>query len=623
MGWKLQTRCGSEKGEALLKWMKIRISFVFFIVCATILLAFLVQRTSSHEEHKVLYAIEGVLYVDTLCDRRVVALGGEWEFIYGKHVFPHEMEKTEWQRQRELIVVPSVWNNHSYQGQKLQGTGIATYRLQLVLPEKVQGIIALSIPSWDTAYKLYVNGVEVTSAGTLGTTKEDTLPSWAPKAAQIVIEESPLDIVVHMANFSYARGGMSLVPLLGRSEVLQTLRERGVATKLFVFGGIFMISLYHMVIFLLRPRETSPLYFALFCLAMELRTLFTEEQTLLLFAPLISFDLQARLTYLPLAGATLFFILFIRSLFAEEMHPIPTSLFIFLGAFFVGMIVLTPPLVFSSYLNLLQAVGLATAFYAFLVICLAAYRNREGARLFLFGFFIYFGFMINDILHYQKIIVTGYFVPMGSLFFLFIQAIIVSKRYARSLDEVVELSTKNEALAGEALNLQHLSYVDALTGVGNRRRLDTSLEQEWQKAKQKQEEIALILMDIDFFKAYNDQYGHPAGDEVLKIVASTIDACVYKTQGVTARYGGEEFAVLLPNSGANEAWALSEEIRLAILSLGITAANAAASDHLSVSLGYAVMRPRTRDVSLGLVQQADTSLYQAKQKGRNRTEPQA
>ncbi len=121
---------------------------------------------------------------------------------------------------------------------------------------------------------------------------------------------------------------------------------------------------------------------------------------------------------------------------------------------------------------------------------------------------------------------TGYIVPMGFLLCILLQVVLLAKRYATSFLKIDELSTEKSKIEGTALTLQTLSYLDPLTGVANRRRLDEYFDLEWRRAISEEEEISLIMMDIDFFKKYNDHYGHPAGDEILKMVASAIESFV-------------------------------------------------------------------------------------------------
>jgi len=167
--------------------------------------------------------------------------------------------------------------------------------------------------------------------------------------------------------------------------------------------------------------------------------------------------------------------------------------------------------------------------------------------------------------------------------------------------------------------LEQLAARDGLTQLANRRRFDEYLEQEWRRLSREKAPLSLILCDIDFFKSYNDTYGHLAGDFCLRQVASAILSAVKRPADLAARYGGEEFAAILPNTLAAGAMQLAEAIRHKIHQLAIAHANSPVSHYISVSLGVASIVPSRHILPATLIGAADDALYQAKAQGRNRT----
>lgn len=161
---------------------------------------------------------------------------------------------------------------------------------------------------------------------------------------------------------------------------------------------------------------------------------------------------------------------------------------------------------------------------------------------------------------------------------------------------------------------------DGLTGIANRRAFDEAFEREWRRAARQQEPLTLILLDIDFFKRYNDTYGHQQGDVCLKAVAWAVAAAVRRPADLAARYGGEEFVVLLPATRVEDALAVAEKIRSNVTDLALPHAASEAATHVSVSLGVAGWVPAADGDPLVLLQQADQALYAAKAGGRNRCE---
>jgi diguanylate cyclase (GGDEF)-like protein len=166
--------------------------------------------------------------------------------------------------------------------------------------------------------------------------------------------------------------------------------------------------------------------------------------------------------------------------------------------------------------------------------------------------------------------------------------------------------------------LERLSFLDGLTNIANRRRFDEYLAVEWRRAQREQAPVSLILADVDFFKGYNDHYGHEAGDEVLKRVAAALDATVGRPADLVARYGGEEFVVVLPGTDTPGAALLAERLRAGVAALEIPHAHSRAAGHVTISLGVATLVPAREGAPEGLLTAADQALYEAKREGRNR-----
>lgn len=165
--------------------------------------------------------------------------------------------------------------------------------------------------------------------------------------------------------------------------------------------------------------------------------------------------------------------------------------------------------------------------------------------------------------------------------------------------------------------LANLSLTDGLTGLGNRRRFDEVLETEWARLHRSHAPLSLIMLDIDFFKLFNDTYGHVQGDECLRQVAAVIATTVGRAPDLAARYGGEEFAVILPETEAQGAAALAERIRASIEQLAIPHRSSQIADHVTASLGVVTLVPATLPAAGDAIQLADALLYQAKANGRN------
>ncbi|MEW6348599.1 MAG: PleD family two-component system response regulator [Thermodesulfobacteriota bacterium] len=166
--------------------------------------------------------------------------------------------------------------------------------------------------------------------------------------------------------------------------------------------------------------------------------------------------------------------------------------------------------------------------------------------------------------------------------------------------------------------LEDLSSVDGLTGVANRRRFDHVLNLEWRRALRNGSLVSLVMVDIDFFKPYNDRYGHMAGDDCLKRVAIELQGALSRAEDFLARYGGEEFAVILPGTDCHGASVVAERLRARVAEVNIRHEHSQAADRVTVSVGTATGSPSCTDTPSELLEAADKMLYEAKVTGRNR-----
>lgn len=181
-----------------------------------------------------------------------------------------------------------------------------------------------------------------------------------------------------------------------------------------------------------------------------------------------------------------------------------------------------------------------------------------------------------------------------------------------------QLEESNKKLAESNSVLQRLSVLDGLTGISNRRHFDEMLDQEWKRASREKTQLSLVLLDIDFFKKYNDNYGHQGGDDCLRQVASALYKAMHRPGDFIARYGGEEFVAILPDTDSAGAATIAESMRASVEALNISHAFSLAADHVTISLGVATIIPDSTLNPKELVETADGALYKAKEQGRNR-----
>ncbi|MFZ3132018.1 MAG: diguanylate cyclase [Desulfosporosinus sp.] len=193
------------------------------------------------------------------------------------------------------------------------------------------------------------------------------------------------------------------------------------------------------------------------------------------------------------------------------------------------------------------------------------------------------------------------------------------KKLLKIQAKLLELKV-NELLELKEVNchLESISALDGLTGIPNRRTFDQFIEMSWKNAIREQQPLSLIMADIDYFKLYNDNYGHLQGDDCLILVAKSLVSCIKRSNDIVARYGGEEFIALLPNTDKEGASLVAERMRKSIEKLAIKHHRSKVAHCVTISLGVAEIIPQPFESIADFINIADNALYMAKHEGRNK-----
>ena len=183
--------------------------------------------------------------------------------------------------------------------------------------------------------------------------------------------------------------------------------------------------------------------------------------------------------------------------------------------------------------------------------------------------------------------------------------------------EITKRKSHEKALEDANKKLETLAVTDGLTQLANRRIFDETIQKEWQRLRRDRQPLSVILGDIDYFKSYNDHYGHQEGDACLKAVAECIKNSVHRAADMVARYGGEEFVILLPNTPSDGAFHIAEKIRTSVSSMEREHVGSKVKGFVTISLGIAtIIPPKSEDSPAVLVKAADEALYASKAAGR-------
>lgn len=558
-----------------------------------------------------------------------VTLDENWLFVKNR-LLSYEDAKDK----SQTLHSPSTmqyWSKHGGMG----GKGAATYYKEIILQEDVQGkTLGLYVPDILTAYRLWINGDLVHEQGQVSLKAEQSEPMVAPAAIQIVPEEPVVEVMMHIANHHQAEGGPMDYLQIGLYEDITYEMQARSAIEIILFGAFMLSAGHHFVLYLLRRKERENLYFSLYCVILSVRVLLTGEMMAYQLFPDFDWIVGMNLEYLTFYAGAGVLLLYLNELFKHQANPLITYVLTGITGLFSLFVIVTPVQVFTESLLYFQLFTSILFIYAFSMIVKAIRNGVEGAVLTVILFAIFSLTVINDMLYHQHVFDTVPLAPFGMLFMIFGQTTILTMRTIKTYQQVEQLSEKQKEwqrhLEQEVENrtteleqtmkhLKHLSEMDGLTGIPNRRLFDEHLEEELRKANRQEQSIALLMIDIDNYKAYNDYYGHLQGDDCLKDVAITLQDVVSRTSaGRIYRYGGEEFAVLLCGADLKEAATLAERLRKAVENEAIPHEGSDVGDRISVSIGCTAVKPEQTCTPSELISRGDAALYQAKRTGKNK-----
>lgn len=219
---------------------------------------------------------------------------------------------------------------------------------------------------------------------------------------------------------------------------------------------------------------------------------------------------------------------------------------------------------------------------------------------------------INDVIIFAEDGLRTVQISVAIIVVLIVISIVIVISYLRNYNTMLQQEVQEKTLS-----LRKLVSIDSLTQLANRRNFDNTLQSKWHCLQRQGETLSLLMCDIDFFKQYNDTYGHQAGDECLALVAQTISGEVNRAGDLVARYGGEEFAVILPDTDATNAAIVARGILKAVRRLNIIHEKSDIESYVTISVGIASFIPSKTHQPRDLIKMADDALYKAKKQGRN------
>ncbi len=573
-----------------------------------------------------------------------VKLNGQWRY------FPLELRNSVSAENAEglLTDVPAAWGDEALPEGERKGAGYATYALNIISPA---GAPDLGLETWtlSSAYAVFVDGRLISEVGTVGTTRASHVPQYFPQIVELPRATDAMQVVIQVSNYEHVRGGLWPSISVGPLEDLRRSRELRLGIALFLTGASVMIGLYHLMVWTLRRSELPYLAFALICVSLGGRILTTNDTYLRLVFDALPFGAQLRIEYLFMVFTYLFSWLFIRLVFPHEAGRVITALFVVPICLYGLMVTFLPIYHFTSFLPAFQGLVLLGVFVVPSLIVFAAFRGREGAKafaasIFLLVFLVLYDLRVSLFPQLATIQLFGadmLLLPAGYFAFILTQAALLARRSAKAMNQIrvrgeqlaeahrrIDLHaqeleqaviTRTAELAEANEKLARMSLVDELTQLANRRAFNQELERHWADHRRRKAPMSVVMIDVDYFKRFNDRYGHLEGDKALTAVATAIRQSVNRPRDFAARVGGEEMAVLLADTDEEGAVHVAERVRKAVEATGKPHQDSEFGT-VTVSSGVAARIPDGSSMASQLVSDADAALYRAKAMGRNRVE---
>jgi HD-GYP domain-containing protein (c-di-GMP phosphodiesterase class II) len=372
-----------------------------------------------------------------------VKLDGEWRFYWQQFVMSDQASNQTDTMTSGLETspawiyhaLPQFWNKPGIDGTSLPGKGYASFALTILLPEAGLSLGLKTIEIL-TAHAVYIDGIQVARVGKPGTDRQSSTPHGSPSISEFHPSSRELELVIEVSNFHHRKGGILGSLQLGTSEDIRKLHQKSLSLSVFQISSILIIGLYHISLFLHRRKDWTAVLFGSFCLIITLRALTTGSSYIYELFPRFPWEIVNRVEYISFYLALPIFSMYLRTIFPADFKLWILRVIQVTGAIFSLFVLVVPALVYTHSVQVYQAFTVFAGLYISFVLAKGIIKKRDGAGILLAGFIIMFATVINDVLHSNEVIYTGFYVPMGLLVFIFSQAYLISLRFTKTLQTV-------------------------------------------------------------------------------------------------------------------------------------------------------------------------------------------
>lgn len=384
--------------------------------------------------------------------RNTVDLDGQWKFYWERLLDPKDFKENIVPAEKSYISLPRVWNNYEIDGKKLSGDGYATYRL--TIKNAGNSVLGIIIPRILTSYKLFINGDLISSAGKVSADKNQMLPQYLTSVKYFHPVSDSIEIIIQVANFKHRSGGILENIKLGTAANISRIHSNNTAFEFFLFGGLFIMGLYHIILFIYRPKGRANLYFGLFSIMISARTLFVGEIYFIQLFPGFSWEAAHKIQTLSYYIGIPLFILFLNQVFLLDSFNKINKLIYFVASAFAFLVLLTPARVFTCFNPLYQFFSYFVFMYVIYILIVSCCKKRESSFVMALGTALLIVTVVNDLIFLstayagsnnyllKKIVSKGNLSSLGLLLFVFSQCLILARNCSISHSKVELLKNK-------------------------------------------------------------------------------------------------------------------------------------------------------------------------------------
>ena len=419
------------------RFLELKRVSIFLIVLLFAVFVFW-SALSSNKENEQPISFNGIIDLSdwNLGQNDSIHLDGQWAFYWKQFIMASELKSY---KPDAFVTVPSVWNVYSIGNEKIDGQGYATYALHVRTGKAQETMLGLKLPTFSSAYKLYINDTLVAANGIIGTRQTEEIGEYKPEMVTFIAPASDFDIVIQVSNFHYARGGFWGSIYLGNPENIFELQNKAFSKEFFIIGALSLIAFFYLSVFVLNREMKHSLYFACLCFMLIFAVQSVGQFTLFRYLPAIDFRLVIFIWYTSTIWVLAFLCLYLNELFKSEFSKIITRCYLTFVVFYQLFVLLTPTTYYTRFGRVSDIVEIVGAILLVLITVDAVRRREKNSWLNMTSIIVVLLTYVHDILYLTNVIDDrqGEILYLGIYLYLFFQMILQAEQIRFFYDKKV------------------------------------------------------------------------------------------------------------------------------------------------------------------------------------------